>query len=389
MPNRILASLYILCIAAIPASAQVAGGQRAMEFLRLPTGPHVSALGGINVSNPDKDITLALQNPSLMRPGLHNMLGLNYNIYYSGISNANLQYGYHVPKLETSFALGVQYLNYGNFVHTDNLGNNLGDFKSNEYAITFAASRQYLNRWRYGASVKYAQSTLFDKNAYAVLADVGVTYIDTSNLITIGAVAKNMGVMLKKYTNTNPAEPMPFDLQIGISKRFRYVPLRLFATAHHLYEWDIRYDNPADRQTNNLFGNTDTTTKEKKYFGDKLFRHFIFGAEILIGKRLLVTASYNHLHRTELAIKDKTGLAGFAFGVGLDLNKFQVHYARSHYHIAGAYNEIGLTFALNKLMGIGKFGDKINWSNTYPDWEFYSLPTGSLPSGTPVDASGN
>lgn len=356
-----------------------------MEYLRLPNAPHITALGGMNVSNPDKDISFALQNPSLMRPGLHNNLGLNFNAYYSGISIANLNYGYYVPKLETSFTFGVQYLNYGKFALTDNLGNQTGEFRANDYAVTIGASRQYLNKWRYGAAIKYAQSTLHDKNAYAALADVGITYMDTTSMITIGAVAKNMGVMLKKYNPNNPAEPMPFDLQLGITKRFRYVPLRLIATLHHLYEWDIRYDNPADRENNNLFSNTDTSGKQKTYFTDKLFRHFIFGAEILIGKRLLVSASYNHMRRSELMIRDKTGMAGFAYGVGIDLNKFQVHFARSHYHIAGAYNEFGLNIALNKLVGIGKFGNKIHWSDTYPDWEFYSIP----PTAAPADVSGN
>src|SRR5688500_18883065 len=94
------------------AQAQVAGGQFAMEYLRMPNAPHISALGGISVANPERDISFALQNPALMRPGLHNQLGLNYNSYYSGINIMNLNYGYHVEKLKTSFALGVQYLDY-------------------------------------------------------------------------------------------------------------------------------------------------------------------------------------------------------------------------------------------------------------------------------------
>lgn len=386
MSKNILTTIFLFCLAA-PAIAQVNGGQRAMEYLRLPNGPHVSALGGIAVANPDKDIAFTLQNPSLMRPGLHNNLGLNYNFFYSGISHANLQYGYHVPEVNTSFVLGVQYLDYGGFTQTDNLGNQMGDFQANDYAITLGASRQYRQKWRYGAALKFAHSSLYDKSASAALADVGVTYMDTASLITIGAVAKNMGVMMKKYNNANPAEPLPFDLQIGISKRFKYVPLRLMATLHHLYEWDIRYDNPADQQNNNLFGNEDSTAKQKTYFTDKLFRHFIFGAEILIGKRILVSASYNHLRRSELVIQDKTGLAGFAFGVGLELNKFQVHYAQSYYHIAGPYNEIGINFSLNKLFGIGKFGDKIHWEATYPDWEFYTTPVSAAPPD--VDAAGS
>lgn len=360
--------LLLLCFSFHTSFAQVSGGQRTMEFLRLPNAPRISSLGGINVANPDQDISFALQNPSLMRPGLHNQLGLNYNNYYAGISIANLQYGYHAPKIQTSFVLGVQYLNYGNFLKTDELGNDYGNFSANEYAISLGASRQYKEHWRYGAALKWAHSSLYDKSASAVLADIGVNYYDTASLVDVGIVAKNIGFMAKRYNTTNSAEPLPFDLQIGISKRFKHLPLRLMATVHHLYEWDIRYDNPADAQSSTVFGGNDTTTTTKSHFADKLFRHFIFGAEVLVGKRITIGVGYNHLHRGELAIQDKTGLAGFSFGAGINLNKFHIQYARSYYHIAGAYNEFGINMSLNKLFGIGKFGDRVSWSSTYPNW---------------------
>lgn len=47
----------------------------------------------------------------------------------------------------------------------------------------------------------------------------------------------------------------------------------------------------------------------------------------------------------------------------------RIHYGRSYYHIAGAYNEIGFTMMLNKLVGLGKTGEKIGWNDQYPDWE--------------------
>jgi hypothetical protein len=141
----------------------------------------------------------------------------------------------------------------------------------------------------------------------------------------------------------------------------------LFATIHHLYEWNIRYDDPALETTSTLLV-PDSNAKVKTYFFDKFFRHFIFGAELTIAKRLTVTVAYNHLRRGELALNDKKGPAGFSFGAGLDLNKLQVHYARSYYHIAGAYNEIGINFAMNKLFGIGDAGEKIGWSKQYPNW---------------------
>ena len=351
------------------AIGQVTGGQYAMEFLRMANSPHVSALGGINVANPEKDISLALQNPALMRPGLHNQLGLNYNSFYGNIKVMNLQYGYNSQKLNTAFFMGVQYLNYGSFLLTDDIGTVNGDFHGVDYALTLGASRKYGEHWRYGAAVKWAQSAYSPYGASALLVDVGVNYYDTVNLIDIGFVAKNMGAMVKSYTPNNSMEPLPFDLQIGVSKRFKHMPLRIFTTLHHLYEWDIRYNNPADNISTNLLGTIDSSKLTEDHTIDKIFRHFIFGAELSIGKRLLVTVSYNDLQRRELAISTKPGKAGFAFGAGLNLDKFQVHYARTYYHIAGAYNEIGLNLALNKLFSIGKMGEKINWSKEYEDWE--------------------
>lgn len=358
----IFAALSCSCF---QANAQVTGGKYAMEFLRLSNSPHISALGGINVANPEQDIAFALQNPSLMRPSLHNQLGLSYNAYYAGIGIMNLNYGYHAPKLNTSFLLGVQYLNYGSFKQTDNLGNVYGDFKANDYALTFGASKQYKERWRYGAALKFAHSSLYDKKAAALLADIGISYMDTANLITVGAVAKNIGFMTKKYTPENKAEPLPFDVQIGISKKFKHLPLRLMATLHHLYTWDIRYDNPSDVETSALFGTGDTMANSGSHFGDKLFRHFIFDAELTLGKRLALTVGYNYLRRSEMKLKDKPALAGFSFGASLYLNKFQVHYAYSVYHISGAYNEFGLNFAMNKLF---HGGEKTNFNTDYGGW---------------------
>ena len=360
--------LSLFTLSAFFTNAQVTGGRYAMEFLRLPNAPHISALGGINVANPDQDISFAGQNPALMRPGLHNQLGLNQNFYYSSIGVSNLLYGYHLPKINTSFALGVQYINYGTLTETDNIGNVYGTYRANDYNINLTASRQYGKHWRYGATLKWAHSKLYTNTASAILADVGVNYYDTASLWDIGIVAKNIGFMVDRYTSTNSAEPLPLDVQIGISKRFKHMPLRLMANMHHLYEWDIRYDNPADAQTS-LLGGTDTTTATKRYFGEKLMRHFIFAAELTLAKRLTVTAAYNYLRRSEMLVKDKPALAGFSFGAGLYLNKFQIHYARSYYSLAGAYNEIGINMQLNQLFGIGKFGNKVGWKDTYTDWQ--------------------
>ncbi len=125
----------------LTAHSQVTGGQHAFEFLRLPQSPHISALGGINVANGSNDVSLAVQNPSLMRPGLHNQLQLAYNNYYAGISVTNLQYGYHVEKLQTSFVLGLQHVGYGDLTRTDAIGNTTGTFTARDVAVSAGAAR--------------------------------------------------------------------------------------------------------------------------------------------------------------------------------------------------------------------------------------------------------
>lgn len=348
------------------SQAQVNGGEHIFEFLRLSQSPHITAVGGISVTNPSKDVMLSTGNPALLRPEFHTHLGLNYNIYYAGTRVSNLFYAHHSKRANTTFGLGVQYLDYGTFNLTDQLGNISGTSKAADYAIAISASRSYSERWRYGTSLRYAHSNLINTKSSALLADIGVVYADTNSQWYAGAVVKNAGIQLKKFDRNIGSQPLPLDLQIGVMKKFKKAPFAISVLAHHLYTWDIRYDNPADQQDNTLLFNDNTTdTKEKSYFADKLFRHLVFALDINLGKRLELSAGYNHLRRSELAITEKKGMSGFSFGGGLYLNKFIIHFAQSYYHIAGAYSEVGINFALNQLFGLGNAGKKINWSEKF------------------------
>jgi hypothetical protein len=221
-----------------------------------------------------------------------------------------------------------------------------------------------LEKWRYGASLKFANSNLYQKKSSALLVDIGVVYADTNSKWYVGAAVKNAGVTIRNY-DPSVSQSLPLDLQIGITKKFKKAPFSIMVLAHHLSKWNIRYDNPADVVDNQLLFDNTTTIKEKTYFADKLFRHFVFAMDINLGKRLELSAGYNHLRRSELSITDKKGMSGFSFGGGLYLNKFTIHYAQSYYHLAGAYNELGINIKLNDLFGIGTMGDKINWSEKF------------------------
>ena len=165
-----------------------------------------------------------------------------------------------------------------------------------------------------------------------------------------------MGTQLKKYDGTDP-DDLPFDLQIGVTKRLENSPFSFSFTAHHLHQFDIRYNDAGFNSDNGL--ENDST---KKFTLDKLFRHFVFASTIYLGDKVEVTAGYNYLRRKELSMENSAnGLTGFSLGVALVLNKLQIRYARSHYQNNSAYNQFGINMTLNKYFGLGKFGEQIGW----------------------------
>jgi hypothetical protein len=228
--------------------------------------------------------------------------------------------------------------------------------KPNDWVMQLSASRSYLQKWNYGASVKFISSNYGIYRSNRIALDAGVLYTDTANLFSASLVAKNMGYQLKKYAGTE-AEELPFDLQAGITKKLKNAPLSFSVTAHHLHQFDIRYNDTLFNNENS-FG----INKNGKFSFDKIFRHFVFAAQIFPVPQIEVSVGYNHLRRQELNISNTTnGLNGFSVGVGLIVKKLQVRYARTHYQNNTAYNQLGLSLQLNEHFGLGKFGERIGW----------------------------
>ena len=336
--------------------AQTIGGSSVFNFLKLPNTAQLTALGGTNVSVTSNDVGLAFNNPSLLKKEMHTQMTAVFNSFYAGINAYHLSFAYRQEKLKTNFGWGLTYFDYGKISETDASGNILGAIKPTDWVMQVSASRSYLEKWNYGASFKFISSNYGTYRSNGIAMDVGVLYTDTANLFSASIVAKNMGYQLKKYAGTE-AEELPFDLQAGITKKLKNAPLSFSFTAHHLHQFDIRYNDTVFNSENN-FG----INKNGKFAFDKIFRHFVFAAQIFPVPQLEVTIAYNHLRRQELNISNTTnGLNGFSVGVGLVVKKLQVRYARAHYQNNTAYNQLGLNLQLNEHFGLGKFGERIGW----------------------------
>ena len=347
-------STFLLTVGVV--HSQTIGGNSTFNFLKLPNTPQLTALGGVNTSQTSNDVGLAFNNPALLKPSMHSQMNAVFNSFYAGIKAYHLSLGYHSEELNTNFLWGLHYLSYGSIQETDASGNVYGTLHPTDWVMQVSASRSYLEKWNYGSTLKFISSNYGQYRSNGIAVDVGVLYSDTANLFSASILAKNMGVQLKKYNGAG-GEDLPFDLQVGLTKRLEKAPFGFSITAYHLHQFDIRY-NDTTFNNENGFGQSGN----KSFSFDKIFRHFVFATQVYVGKNLEFIAAYNHLRRQELNIgKGGNGLNGFSLGAGVIVNKLQIRYARAYYQSNIAYNQFGLNLKLNEYFGLGKFGEKIRW----------------------------
>ncbi|MCZ2459217.1 MAG: type IX secretion system protein PorQ [Chitinophagales bacterium] len=336
--------------------AQTLGGNTVFNFLKLSNSPQLTALGGVNVSKISDDIGLAVNNPALLQPSMHTQMSAVFNSFYAGIKAYGLSLGYQNEKVHTNFLWSLNYFSYGNIQQTDALGNVLGSLQPTDWVMQVSASRKYMEKWNYGATLKFINSNYGIYRANGIALDVGVLYYDSAKLFSASMLARNMGFQLKKYAGTE-AQDLPFDLELGLSKRLENAPFGFSFTAHHLHQFDIRYSDTSFNNENG-FSNGNSS----KFSLDKIFRHFVFATDIYLGDKVEVNVGYNYLKRQELNIGNSgNGLTGFSMGVALLLKKLQVRYALAAYQNNTTYSQFGLNMKLNEYFGLGKFGEKIGW----------------------------
>lgn len=347
--NKLLL-LFSISLVALSVNAQPIGGQNIYEFLTFAPSARITALGGDLVSVADDDVTLAALNPGTLNKRMHHQLSFNHNSYVADISTGYAAYGFHAKNLETTFHAGLQYMNYGTFDSADEFGQINGTFKASEYAFSLGAARQLYEKLSIGANVKFITSQLAEFNSTGLVADLGAYYQDTSGLFSIGLVLKNMGSQFTTYNDER--EPIPFDIQIGISKRLKHLPFRVSVTYHNLHQWNILYDDPNAEQSSIFFDEFQPQTENKfGTFVDNLFRHMIFSGEFLLGKKenLRLRFAYNHFQRQELSVENFRSLSGFSLGLGIKVNRFRVEYGRAFNHLAGGMNHFSISTNLKEF----------------------------------------
>ncbi len=340
--------LLLTFIFTLSLNAQV-GGDNVYEFLNSPPTARVAGLAGNLITVKDSDVSLGYQNPASLNPEMHLGLSFNYNFHLSGINEGFAAFGYYLEKYKTSLHVGGKFINYGDFITTDEFGNTFNSFNVSENVIFLGASRQLYEKLSVGLNIKAISSSLETYNSFGLAVDLAAMYQDTASNFAITFLTKNFGSQLSTYQDKQ--ENLPFEMQIGLSKRLKHLPFRWSIIYHNLNTWNILYDDPNTVENTLLIGEANTEDGPTKIFFNNLGRHLILNGEFLFGKKEVfnIRFGYDHKLKKELSVDNLRSLAGFSFGLGFKIKMFRIDYGRTFFHLAGGTNHLSISTNLTRF----------------------------------------
>ena len=175
------------------------------------------------------------------------------------------------------------------------------------------------NRLTGGISARLITSYLGSYNSIGFGVDLGLNYYDSDHEWSLALVLKNLGGQLKAYHDN--FERMPFDIQMGVTKRFTGTPFRLHATLVDLNHLDYKFLN-----------------------------HVVVGADVLLTESIWIGGGYNFRRADEMKITTTNGSsshgAGLSLGAGLNLERFKLNLAYGKYHVSSSSLVLNVAYEL-------------------------------------------
>ena len=288
------------------------------NFLRLPVSAHAAALGGDNITIDDDDPTMVFHNPALVSNVTDRSLNLNYMTYMEGVKVASASF-VKALRQRATWAVEAQYVDYGSMKQTTAENEVIGKVSAKDIAVGGTFTYALSNKIAGGVTAKFVSSSLARFNSIGMAVDLGLNYLNPELGLSVSAVARNLGGQLKAYEDD--FEKLPFDLQLGVSKRLGESPLRFSVTMTRLHDWD-----------------------------DKFVNHLVFGAEAFLADNIWIGGGLNPRRSDEMKISDgeteSSHGAGLSFGGGLQLERFKLQLAYGKYHVSASSLIINITYTL-------------------------------------------
>ncbi|MBF1500983.1 type IX secretion system protein PorQ [Prevotella pallens] len=308
--------VFTLFLGLFSTILQAQDSQTEYNFLRLPISAHAAALGGDNITIIEDDPSLMFSNPALAASVSDMTVGLSYMNYMKGANYMGASFTKAMSDKAT-LAGGIQYMNYGKMKEVDENNVQLGEFNASEIAVEAIFSYELAKNLVGGITGKFITSYIGSYNSIAVGVDLGLNWYDPEHEWSVSAVAKNLGGQVKAYDDN--FGKMPFDLQLGVSKTFAALPVRVSATLVDLTHFNYRFIN-----------------------------HLNLGAEVLLSESLWIGSGYNFRRANDMKIgvgdDESSHGAGFSFGGGINLERFKLNLSYGKYHAASSSIMVNLAY---------------------------------------------
>jgi hypothetical protein len=327
------------------AAALCVGVCTPASFAQVSSTSHarLAALSSAPIAHPEGDVGFSTLNPALLATAFsgpdsaaRSQVALSGAQWPGGLQQAELTVGFRTPS-RLLWAVGVRQLATASLPLTDASGQVLGSFKAQETDPRVTVAYRLNRRWAAGATLHYSMLAYGQYTATALFTDVGLVHTWAQGRWAAGLVAKNLGGTVEAFGVALPATPV--DVQLGLSNRLKYMPMRWSVALTHLETPNLSYDDPNAYDRDPLTG---VRTYNPPSLVNLALRHVLLGAEFTPGSRLRIQMSYDFRRQIEMRLPTRTSNAGFSLGVGLRAGRMQYQYANTSLHVAGRLHQFGL-----------------------------------------------
>lgn len=306
---------WLLSLVVLSAAAQ--NGDEAFSYLRFPFSARANALGGHSVALVERDPSLIFHNPALLGAEMDKMINLNYMNYISDVNVGSALFTKAAGE-RAAWGVGASFISYGDIKEVLPENVVLGNLAAKDIGVSGFYARDLNERWRGGLSMKLLYSTFADYTSFGLCFDAGLSYYHSEKGFSAGIALKNIGAQLKAYNDER--QKMPWDIQLGLTKKMNHAPIRLSLTALYLNRWKFDY--------------VDETLAEdsEESFFKTFFKHLIIGVDYVPSDNFWLGIGFNPKTHADMKLQGANGLAGLSAGAGVKIKMFDVGVSVAKYH---------------------------------------------------------
>ena len=361
--NKIISSILVVLFLSSYAYAQDVSGideigrnnlntiTTAVPFLLISPDSRAGGMGDIGVAtSPDA-------NSLHWNPAKYSFIDqeVGFTVSYVPwlrelVPDINLSYisGYKKLNKNDVIAMELRYFTLGDITFTDIIGNNLGQYKPNEFALGSSYSRKLSDQFSLAISGRYIYSNLtggqsaggIATNAgQSIAADVAGYYVKAVRIakkdaeLAFGANISNIGNKIR-YTETSTRDFIPINLRLGTAintdfDEYNKISFaldfnKLLVPTPPIYNDSItdQIDFGKDPNVSVVSGIFQSFGDAPGGFNEELREiNFSLGAEYWYNNQFAIRAGYFNEHNT------KGGRKFFTFGSGVKYNVFALDFS--------------------------------------------------------------